>query len=98
MFPRILKLCREKVLSREYIIPIHALDELQNDNLTIYDIERGILTGNILERQKDEISSEWKYRLEGLTLDEVFIELIVKIGPTGKLVIITAYITNGEQT
>jgi hypothetical protein len=71
---------------------LHAEEEMNEDGLTIYDIERGILTGQILERQKDKVTAEWKYLIRGETVEGREIELIVKLGPTGKLVIITVYI------
>ncbi len=33
---------------------------MSNDELTIFDVERGILTGEIVERQKDVQTGEWK--------------------------------------
>jgi hypothetical protein len=45
-----------------------------------------------LERQKDKVTAEWKYLIRGETIEGGEIELIVKLGPTGKLVIITVYI------
>jgi hypothetical protein len=83
---------REKVRKRQYVMTLHAEEEMSEDGLTIYDIERGILTGEILERQKDRITAEWKYRLKGETVDGGKVEVMAKLSPTGKLVIITAYI------
>jgi hypothetical protein len=92
MFERILSRMREKIRERKYIMTLHAEEEMNEDGLTIYDIERGILTGQILERQKDKVTAEWKYLIRGETVEGREIELIVKLGPTGKLVIITVYI------
>jgi hypothetical protein len=66
-------------------------DERCNDDLTIYDIERVILTGKILERQKDIATGEWKYRIKGKTVEGGKIEVVAKLSPTDKLVIITIY-------
>ena len=82
---------REKVRKREYVVTIHARREMLDDDFTIYDIERGILTGEILERQKDQLTAEWKYRVKGKTISSDDIELIAKLSPTNKLVIITVY-------
>lgn len=38
---------------------------MNNDCLSIYDIERCILTGEIVERQKYKVTAEWKYRING---------------------------------
>jgi len=47
--------------------------------------------GKILERQKDKDFSEWKYRVNGQTISGGEVEVITKLSPTGKLVIITVY-------
>jgi hypothetical protein len=61
------------------------------DDLTIWDVESGILTGTILERQKDTETQENKYRIGGRAMDGENIEVISKFSLTGKLVIITGY-------
>jgi hypothetical protein len=81
VYERILKQMREKVRTRQYVMTLHAEEEMDEDGLTIFDVERGILTGEIAERQKDHDSDEWKYLVQGHTV----------VG-TGKLVIITVYI------
>lgn len=91
MFTRILLKMREKIRSREYIVTYHARKEMNNDNYTIFDVERGILTGEILERQKDRSTAEWKYRINGKTISDKDIEIICKLSLTGKLAIITVY-------
>ena len=70
---------------------VHAEEEMTEDDFTIYDIERGILTGHILERQRDSASHESKYRVRGKTVAGDPIELLGKLSPTGKLVILTVY-------
>lgn len=93
MFERILKRMREKVRRRRYVMTLHAEEEMNDDGLTVYDVESGILTGKILERQKDNLAAEWKYRIGGETVDGGNVEIVVKLSSTGKLVIITVYIT-----
>ncbi|HIE28212.1 TPA: DUF4258 domain-containing protein [Candidatus Poribacteria bacterium] len=83
---------REKVRRREYVVTSHARKEMNDDGLTIYDVERGILTGEIIERQQDKVTAEWKYRIRGETVEDDEVEVIAKISPTGKLVIITVYL------
>ncbi len=92
MFKRILKRMREKVRRREYVVTHHARKEMNDDDLTIYDVERGILTGEILERQQDKVTAEWKYRIRGETVEGDEVEIIAKRSPTSKLVIITVYL------
>lgn len=91
MFDRILNRMREKIRQRQYIMTYHARREMHYDDLTIYDIERVILTGKILERQKDIATGEWKYRIAGKTIEGGKIEVVAKLSPTDKLVIITVY-------
>ena len=71
---------------------LHAEEEMDNDGLSILDVEQSIFTGEILERQKDRSTSEFKYRIRGLTLDGDSVEVVVKLGLTGKVVIITVYL------
>jgi len=53
VFQCVLKRMREKVRNRQYVMTLHGEEEMSDDELTIFDVERGILTGEILERQKD---------------------------------------------
>lgn len=92
MFNRILNEMRDKIREWKYVMTIHGEEEMNNDCLSIYDVERGILTGKIVERQKDKVTTEWKYRIIGQSVDGSEIEIIAKLSPTGKLVIITVYV------
>ncbi len=74
------------------MMTVHADEEMYDDGLTIYDVERGVLTGEIIERQIDEFTEEDKYCIKGETLGGLQIEVVAKIGPTDSLVIITVYL------
>ncbi len=87
---------REKVRNLEYVLTIHAEEEMENNNLSIFDIENGILTGEIVERQKDQETGEWKYLLSGKTFNEEDIIIAAKLSLTDKLVVITVYLENYE--
>ena len=91
MFQRVLKQMRDKVRNRQYVMTLHAEEEMSDDELTIFDVERGVLTGEIVERQKDAQTGEWKYLVRGHTVTGDDIVVVGKIGLTGKLVIITVY-------
>ena len=91
MYHGILVRIREKIRSRQYIVAEHARKEMNIDLLTIFDIEHAILTGEILERQRDPETFEPKYRIRGRSLGSGWIETIVKMTPTGKVVVITVY-------
>jgi len=75
------------------VVSIHAAEELDDDNLTILDLENIILTGKIIERQRDRQTREVKCVIRGFTLDDLEAETIVKIGRTGRLVVITVYLS-----
>ena len=70
---------------------IHAEEEMTAEGYSIFDVEQGVLTGRIREKQKDEISGENKFRVRGYTLAGGAIELVAKLGPTGKMIVITVY-------
>lgn len=92
MFDRILRQTRQKVRTREYVMTLHAEEEMDDDGLTIFDVERAVLNGEILGRQKDRDTGEWKYRVKGETLGGSEVVVVVKLGLTGKLVVITVYL------
>lgn len=60
---------REKIRLRQYVMTVHADEEMDDDGLTIYDVENAILTGEIVERQKDRETSEAKFLVRGKTVD-----------------------------
>lgn len=64
---------------------------MKEDDLSIFDVERMILTGDIIERQRDQETGEWKYLVRGHVMDGSESMVICKLGATGKMVIITVY-------
>jgi hypothetical protein len=96
MFAKIRDRMREKIRNLEYVMTIHAEEEMENDELSIFDVENGILTGEIVERQKDSETDEWKYLVAGKTLDEKDIIVVAKMSMTDNTVIITVYLENYE--
>ena len=92
MYDRILEQMREKIRTRQYVMTLHAEEEMDDDGLSIFDVERGILTGGIIERQKDRVTAEWKHLVEGQTIAGDPVIVVAKLSITGKLVIITMYL------
>jgi hypothetical protein len=86
---------RHLIRTLSYVVSTHAADELEDDNLTVFDLESIILTGQITERQRDQVTRETKYVVHGGTLDGQSAEAVVKVGHTGKLFIITVYLCGG---
>ncbi len=91
MFERTLRRFRSLIRSGAYLLSIHALDEMAEDDVLTEDIENVILTGSIVERQFDRATRERKYVFFGRDLTGDPLGLIAKIGPAGKVVIITVY-------
>jgi hypothetical protein len=92
VFERILKRMQQKIRERQYMVTRHARKEMNDDEFTVYDVERGVLTGKVLERQKDRVTAEWKYCIRGETFGSSEVEVVAKLSPTGKLVILTVYV------
>jgi len=89
---RVLDKLRDLVRSRNYVMTLHAEEEMATDGLSIFDVESTILTGRIVGRQRDRQTGEQKYLVRGRTVDDAdLVEVVGKVGPTGKLVIITVY-------
>ena len=82
---------KQCIRENRYIMTLHAEEEMDDDELSIFDIEHAVLTGEIIEKQKDYETSEWKYVLHGKSIHNNLITVVVKISPTGKMVIITVY-------
>lgn len=92
MFDQILRRIQQKVQRLEYVMSIHAEEEMTDDGLTIFDVEHALLTGKIVERQEDRQTGEWKYLVEGQTHGSEVAIVVTKLNLTGKLVIITVYV------
>lgn len=91
MFDKVLNRMREKIRQREYVMTVHAEEEMADDGFTIFDIERVVLTGKIMERQRDRQTAESKYLVRGDVFSGRQAVVVAKFGFTGKLVFITVY-------
>lgn len=91
MAPRILDRLRTKIRNGQYLVPFHAANGLDDDDISIFDVEKIILTGHIIERQRDAKTREPKYIVRGETLAGETACCVVKAGPTGEVVLITAW-------
>ena len=93
MFESILNRMRDKIRTRQYVMTLHAEEEMEEDDFNIFDVESGILTGEIVERHKEHATAELKYLLKGQAVADDDIMVVAKLSPTGKMVIITVYRT-----
>ena len=83
---------RDLVRRLNYVVSFHAAEELEDDNLTILDLENIILTGGIIERQKDRKTRQAKILIRGQILDGREGEAVVKVNISGFLYVITVYL------
>ena len=65
MLDRLLRRFRRLIEEQQYVISTHARDEVAEDRLTDADIECCVLTGSIVERQRDRRTGEWKFVVQG---------------------------------
>jgi hypothetical protein len=91
MYERILESFRDRIRILDYVITLHAEEEMDDDDLSVFDLESAVLTGEIVERQRDSLSREWKYVVNGKALDGASVGVVAKLSLTGRLVIITVY-------
>lgn len=84
---------RDRIRSREYLMTLHAEEEMNEDDLTVFDVESVVLTGKIIGRERDPQTKVRKYVVRGQTVlgDEDAV-VVTRFGPAGKLVIITVYV------
>ena len=92
MLNQILQEIQEKVQNQEYVLTLHAEDEMDQDNLTSFDVENALLSAKSVGRQRDLQSGEWKYVVEGQTHGSEIAVVVTKLTFSRKLVIITVYI------
>lgn len=79
-------------MALDYVMTIHADEEMDDDALTILDVEQVILTGQIVERQRDRNTEAWKYLINGQTDDGLDVIVVAKLSPIDRVVIITVYV------
>lgn|GEM_PF-216729 len=70
-----------------YYLTEHADEEAVTDGFDIYDVEQGILTGNI----RKIWPKEGKYEVVGSALDGRRIGIVCRLTPGGKVRVITVY-------
>ncbi len=92
MFESTLRHIQAKIRTLDYVMTIHADEEMDDDNLSILDVEQAILTGQIVERQRDRNTGDWKYLIHGQTNDGLSVIVVAKLSPTDMVVIITVYV------
>ena len=59
---------REKIRLRQYDMTAHATEEMAEDDLNIVDVEYAVLTGRVVQIQRDDPRGN-RYVLEGTATD-----------------------------
>ncbi len=90
-FDNILDLLQAAVEAGATVFTPHAQDEMNEDNLFIFDLEQCVLNGAIVERQWDDAYGEWKYLVAGESTDGDDLMVVVKLDQKGQIVFITTY-------
>jgi len=83
---------RNGVRSLNYVVSHHAVEELDDDNLTILDLENILLTSEIVEHKRDRKTHEPKFVVRGATVGGLQAEAVVKFGRLGNLFVVTVYL------
>ena len=83
---------RRLVRTLNYVVSTHAADELEDDNLTILDLENIVLTGQIIERQRDRATRDVKCVIQGSTREGAAAQVVTKVNRHGRLVVITVFL------
>jgi len=91
LFETILLQFRHCVRFSRYVVTAHAEEEMDEDRFSMFDVESVIFSGEVVERQRDSETTEWKYLIRGASLDGRRAVVVTKMSPTGKMVIITVF-------
>jgi len=92
--PSIIQKIRNLVASGKYEITAHADEEAQEDNVNISDIKNSIQTGKIIKKYTDDPRGT-RYKIQGVTLDNRLLNVIVRFNNLGEVRILTVFIERG---
>jgi len=76
---------------------VHAMEEMAEDGFDILDVEHAVLSGQIVEREKDDLRGT-KYVIEGVAADgDTQVGLVGRFHSNERFLIITVYEVSKEQ-
>ena len=87
---------REKIRLGKYDMTLHAMEEMAEDGLDIFDFEQSILNGQISIVEKDDPRGT-KYVIEGPAIEEQICVASVGRFTDDRYLIITIYATTGSE-
>ena len=93
---RVIQSIRQKVRENFYHITQHAKDEMRDDSLSITDVKHIIRNGEVIRRLTDDLRGT-RYVICGNACDGREANVVCRILDSGKLRIITVYVTESEQ-
>ncbi len=98
MSRRLLERIQVAVLSGDYDLTRHAINEMAEDELSIFDVEHAILSGEITKTETDDPRGP-RYTTIGLTEDQkTEVGVVGRFTETGIYLIITVYeVTEPEE-
>ena len=93
---RVIDKIRNAIKNGNYDMTHHAVEEMAEDNLGIFDVEAAILNGQIMKVEKDDPRGT-KYIIEGKGINEsIPVGIVGRFKETGSFLIITVYEIIGE--
>ena len=98
MSRRLLRSIRGAIVSGEYDLTRHAIDEMAEDGLSIFDVESAILDGEITKTETDDPRGP-RYTIIGLAEDhKTEVGVVGRFTETSIYLIITVYkVTEREE-
>jgi len=91
MYDRVLRRLRRLVEAGSFLVTMHAIDEMEEDDVLVEEAIHAVLLGSIVEAQTDHTTREKKYVVNGPDHTGRNLGVVVKIGASGKLVVLTVY-------
>ena len=91
MSQRLLRRIRGAIINGDYDLTRHAIDEMAEDGLGIFDVERAVLDGEITKTETDDPRGS-RYTIIGLAEDrKTEVGVVGRFTETGIYLIITVY-------
>ncbi|MEK7242189.1 MAG: DUF4258 domain-containing protein [Planctomycetota bacterium] len=91
MSRRIIERIRDAFISGNYDITYHAVEEMAEDRLGIYDVESAVLNGKIIKKEKGDPRGV-KYVIKGTGASQTApIGVVGRFKETGVFLVITVY-------
>lgn len=82
---------REKVRLRHYDMTAHATEEMGEDDLTVVDVEHAVLTGRVVQIQRNDPRGN-KCLIEGTATDgATAVGVVGRFLGSGRYLIVTVY-------